>query len=143
MTVAHRFVFLARAACAALMLAFCATALAAPTMPRFDQLEKRLKIRPEQKAQFDAAVAATQRALLAVAMSAMEFKERLDRELSKPRPDFGVFFDAQTDLIDRNRPLFEEAAREWQRLYALLDPEQVEIVKTYLHQELGNLLPNQ
>ena len=136
-----RLSILARAALAALMLAFCANAMASPIMPRFDQLEKRLKIRPEQKAQFDAAVAATQRALLAVAMSAMEFKERLDRELAKPRPDFGIFFDAQQDLIERNRPLFEEAAREWQRLYALLDPQQVEIVKTFLHENLGNLLP--
>jgi len=134
----------ARAAFAALLLAFCAGAIAAPGMPRFDQLEKRLKIRPEQKAQFDAAVAATQRALLAVAMSAMEFKERLDRELAKPRPDFGIFFDAQQDLIERNRPLFEEAAREWNRLYALLDDKQVEVVKAFLDENLGslsNLLP--
>ena len=138
-----RFAICLRAALAALMLVFCAGAIAAPTMPRFDQLEKRLKIRPDQKAQFDRAVNATQRALLAVAMSAMEFKERLDRELAKARPDFGIFFDAQQDLIERNRPLFEEAAREWNRLYGLLDPEQVEIVKTYLHQELGNLLPAQ
>ncbi len=129
-----------RAAFAALLLVFCAGAVAAPIMPRWDQLEKRLKIRPDQKEQFDAAVAATQRALLAVAMSAMEFKERLDRELAKPRPDFGIFFDAQEDLIERNRPLFEEAAREWKKLYALLDDKQVEIVKSYLRENLGNLL---
>ena len=129
-----------RAALAALLLVFCAGAVAAPIMPRFDQLEKRLKIRPDQKEQFDAAVAATQRALLAVAVSAMEFKERLDRELAKPRPDFGIFFDAQEDLIERNRPLFEEAAREWKKLYALLDDKQVEIVKSYLRENLGNLL---
>jgi hypothetical protein len=130
-----------RAALAALTLAFCAGAIAAPTMPRFDQLEQRLHIRPDQKGQFDAAVAATQRALLAVAVSALEFKERLDRELAKPRPDFGIFFDAQQDLIERNRPLFEEAAREWQRLYALLDDKQVEVVKAFLRENLGNLLP--
>lgn len=136
-----RFRICLTAALAALMLAFCAGAMAAPIMPRFDQLEKRLHIRPDQKAQFDAAVTATQRALLAVAASALEFKQRLDRELEKPRPDFGIFFDAQQDLIERNRPLFEEAAREWQRLYALLDDKQVEVVKAFLRENLGNLLP--
>lgn len=133
----------------AVLLVFCASAAAAGgpqlvgasiTMPRWGELEKRLKIRPDQKEQFDAAVGATQRALLAVAMSAMEFKERLDRELQKPRPDFGIFFDAQEDLIERNRPLFEEASREWKKLYALLDDKQVEIVKSYLRENLGNLL---
>ena len=39
---------------------------AAAALPRFDKLEEKLNLRPEQKTQFDIAVASTQRALLAV-----------------------------------------------------------------------------
>src|SRR5439155_10295554 len=59
----------------------------AAARPRFDKLEETLKIRPEQKEQFDAAVASTQRALVSVALIAMQIKQGLGEELQKPRPD--------------------------------------------------------
>ena len=59
-----------RALGAAILFAVSFGAPAAAS-PRFDKLEETLKIRPEQKEQFDAAVASTQRALVSVALIAM------------------------------------------------------------------------
>jgi len=128
-----------RAVGAAILLAVSFGASAA-AMPRFDKLEETLKIRPEQKEQFDAAVGATQRALLAVAVSAMKIKQRIDEELQKPWPNFGVFYDLHEEILEQNRPLFKEAGEEWKKLYALLDDEQVDIAKRFLRDNLGRLL---
>jgi len=108
----------------------------AAAMPRFDKLEETLKIRPEQKEQFDAAVGATQRAMVGLALSAMQLKERLSDELMKGRPDLGALVDAQDQLI-------KAAREEWRKLYGLLDDEQVQIAKDYLRNQLGRLLQSQ
>jgi hypothetical protein len=119
-----------------LLLSFGASA----AMPNFDALEKRLKIRPEQKVQFDMTVGASKRALLAVALAAMQLKQRLATELAKDSPDFGAFAQANQDLVEQTRPLFKEAGEEWKRLYALLDDEQVEIAKQFLRENLGRFI---
>ena len=106
----------------------------------FDRLEKSLRLRPDQKEQFDLAVAATQRALLAVALSGMQMKERLERELEKPRPDLGALARAQEDVVDDLRPLFREARDEWARLFDLLDDRQAGIAKDFVRDRLGRLL---
>ena len=125
---------------AAALLLLTLSMVASAQMPRFDQLEQRLKIRPEQKEQFDTAVGATKRALLAVGLSFMEMKQRLAEELMKPRPDFSRLTDSYERIVDQHRPLFREAGAEWKKLYAILDDEQVEIVKDFLHENLGRLL---
>jgi hypothetical protein len=107
--------------------------------PRFDELERKLQIRPEQKDQFDLAVGATKRALLAVGLSMMDMKQRLAEEFLKPNPDFGRFLDGADRAFDEHAPLFKEAGTEWKRLYALLDAKQVEIVKRFLLDNLGML----
>lgn len=127
-----------RALGAAILLAVSFGASAA-AMPRFDKLEQTLKIRPEQKEQFDVAVGATQRALLSVALTAMQFKERLAQELAKPLPDLSVLAQAHEALIEQNGPLFKAAGEEWKKLYALLDDEQVEIAKSFLRENLSSL----
>ena len=120
----------------ALILATFALTASAIEMPRFEQLEKQLDIRPEQKEQFELAVGATKRALLAVSLSAMELKQRLAEELLKPNPDFSRLFDPDR-LLDQHTPLFKEAAREWKTLYGLLDDNQIETVKRFLVDNLG------
>ncbi len=125
---------------AALLLAVSFGAAAAAMQPRFDKLEASLKLRPEQKVQFDLAVAATQRALLAVALSAMEAKEKFEAELAKPRPDFWVFAGTYEATIERNRPLFKAAGDEWKKLYELLDEDQVDVAKRFLRENLNRLL---
>lgn len=106
----------------------------------FDRLEKDLRIRPDQKQQFDSAVGATQRALLAVALTGMQVKQRFEQELEKPRPDLGALAKAQEDVIDQLRPLFREARDEWMKLYAVLDDDQVAIAKGFVRERLDRLL---
>ena len=127
----------ARAALALVLLLLSMAAPAQVASPRFDDLERRLQIRPEQKEQFDTAVGATRRALLAVGLSVMEMKQRLAQELLKPDPDFSRLFDGADRAFEDNAPLFREAGREWKKLYAQLDAKQVETVKRFLVDNLG------
>jgi len=122
----------------ALLLAVACGA-SALELPRFDKLEAKLKIRPEQKQQFDAAVGATQRAMLAVGLVVVQLKDKLGQELLKPRPDFKSLMEAQQELIEQTRPLFREAREEWVKLYALLDDEQVAIARSFVDEHIGRL----
>ncbi len=125
---------------AALLVLAASMAASAASMPSFDDLEKRLNIRPEQKEQFDMAVGATKRALLAVAASALDMKQRLAEELMKPRPDFSHFFQGADKLFEQHRPLFKEAGQEWKKLFAQLDDKQARILKDFLRDNLGRVL---
>jgi hypothetical protein len=120
----------------ALLLAVACSA-SALSMPRFDTLEVKLKIRPEQKQQFDAAAGATQRAILAVGLTVLQLKDKLGEELLKPRPDFRSFVETQEALIEQTKPLFREAREEWAKLYALLDDEQLAIAKSFVDEHIG------
>jgi hypothetical protein len=126
----------------ALLLAGLCLAASAQSMPNFDELEKRLHIRPDQKGQYDLAVGATKRALLSVGLAAMAMKDALVQELAKPRPDFGELARRQNQLIEDQGPLFREAGEEWRRLYRILDPRQVETVREFLRENLGRLVPD-
>lgn len=114
----------------------------AQSMPNFDELEKRLHIRPDQKDQYDLAVGATKRALLSVGLAAMQMKDALVQELAKPRPDFRELARRQNQLIDDQRPLFREAGEQWRRLYGILDPRQVDTVRDFLRENLGRFAPD-
>jgi len=126
----------------ALFLACLSLGAFAQSMPNFDELEKRLNIRPDQKDQYDLAVGATKRALLSVGLAAMQMKDALVQELAKPRPDFRELARKQNQLIDDQRPLFREAGQQWQRLYKILDPRQVDTVRDFLRENLGRLAPD-
>lgn len=110
---------------------------AAAALPNFDELEQKLKIRPDQKGQFDVAVGSTKRALFMVGMGAMQLKDRLTQELMKDRPDFSALAREQDAVIEQSKPLFRIAGEEWKKLYTLLDEEQVRIAKSYLKENLG------
>lgn len=125
---------------AAAMIALASLGAMAQSMPDFHQLEVRLRIRPDQKQQYDLAVGATKRALLAVGLAAMAMKEALVQELAKPSPDFRALARKQNELIDEQRPLFEEAGREWKKLYDILDPRQVETMRQFFRDNLNGLL---
>ena len=114
----------------------------AQSMPNFDELERRLHIRPEQKDQYDLAVGATKRALLSVGLAAMQMKDALVQELAKPSPDFRALARKQNQIIEDQRPLFREAGEQWRRLYKILDPQQVDTVRDFLHENLGRFLPD-
>lgn len=124
---------------ASLALLLLAASLAAPAafLPGFDDLRNSLRLDRAQKAQFDVAVATTQRALLSVAFSALRMEERIAAELGKPHPDFEALAREQEALIERNRPLFRDARTEWERLYAMLDPEQGKVARTYVEKMMA------
>ncbi|HSS26395.1 MAG TPA: hypothetical protein VLL50_00425 [Usitatibacter sp.] len=126
----------------ALLLVGLSLGASAQSMPNFDELEKRLHIRPDQKDQYDLAVGATKRALLSVGLAAMQMKDALVQELAKPRPDFRELARRQNQLIDDQRPLFREAGEQWRRLYKILDPGQVDTVRDFLRENLGRLAPD-
>jgi hypothetical protein len=126
----------------ALMLVGLSLGASAQSMPNFDELERRLHIRPDPKDQYDLAVGATKRALLSVGLAAMQMKDALVQELAKPRPDFRELARKQNQLIDDQRPLFREAGEQWRRLYKVLDPGQVDAVRDFLRENLGRLAPD-
>jgi hypothetical protein len=128
----------ARSILATLLVALSCAA-SALGMPDFGPLEQKLKLKPPQKAQFSVAVAATQRALLNVALTGMELKDKLTIEFSKPRPDLNAIYAANVAMVEQNRPLFNQARIEWQRLYALLDENQVVIARNYVDEKLAGL----
>ena len=126
----------------ALLLVGLSLGASAQSMPNFDELEKRLHIRPDQKDQYDLAFGATKRALLSVGLAALQMKDALVQELAKPRPDFRELARRQNQLIDDQRPLFREAGEQWRRLYKVLDPGQVDTVRDFLRENLGRLAPD-
>lgn len=127
-----------------LLLAASFGAGAAAHSGDFDQLERQLRLKPHQKEQFAMASSATQIALVATAMSLSQLKQELADELSKPRPDFSGLIRSQQAAFSLNEPLFRQAADEWNKLYVLLEPDQVAIAKRYLEDKmraLPGLLP--
>jgi len=126
-----------------LLLAACLALLAlashASALSGFDDLEKSLHLNPVQKAQFETAVAATQRALLSVGLAVLQMKGRIAEELAKPKPDLGALARAQDDVVEQSRPLFREARDEWARLYAMLDPDQVAATRAFVEEKLRRL----
>jgi hypothetical protein len=121
---------------------FCALAPAAQAQgfgfgPRYDDLEARLRLNPAQKEQFDVAKGATQRALLSIALVALEIKGRLAAELAKDRPDFDSLVRDPDALVDLARPHFREARAEWARLYAMMDNDQVAIAREYMDKQFA------
>lgn len=122
---------------AALLLA---SALAhASGLPGFDDLERSLRLNSLQKAQFDVAVGATQRALVSVGLGALELKGRIADELAKPSPDVGEIARAQEQIVEQSRPLFREADREWERFFAMLDREQERRARALIGEKLKEL----
>jgi hypothetical protein len=122
----------------ALLLAVAPSSYAAPPtfdFPRFelkfDKLEEALQLTPDQKEQYELAVGATKRMILHVTLGGMQLKERLQEELSKSRPNFGVLRELRT-LMEDGKPLRREARDEWKKLYSMLNEEQVARLKRYL-----------
>ena len=129
------------------LLALLALAFAPPAaaysieVPDFGKLERQLRIRPSQKAQFDSAVEASQRALMSVAIAGLQVKETLNREFRKPFPDLNVIYRAHEEVLDLTLPNFRDAGVEWERLYKMLDRSQVDMAKRFLRDHLGQYAP--
>lgn len=110
-------------------------------VPDFGKLERQLRIRPAQKAQFDSAVQASQRALMSVAIAGLTVTETLNREFKKPFPDLNAIYRAHEEVLDLTLPNFREAGVEWERLYRMLDRSQIDMAKRFLRDHLGQYAP--
>ena len=125
---------------AVLALDFASSPTPRPTsipVPDFGRLERELRLKPIQKAQFDIAVEASQRALMSVALAGLQVKERLSREMSKSQPDLNILYRIHEDVMFLAAPNFRDAKDEWERLYRLLDRRQIDAAKRFLHEQLG------
>jgi hypothetical protein len=130
---------LLRAFVAALLLAASCGALAQGTLLPLGDLEARLKLTPAQKGQFDAAAAASQRALFAIGLAALQMKARIAAELAKDRPDPDAIMREQDAIAGMIKPQFEEARTEWTKLYGMLSTEQAAVAREYVDRQLRNL----
>lgn len=125
---------------ATLVALFSLTASASlPPLPQLEQLEESLKLTPEQKIQYDLAVAATKRMVMGTALIGLEMKERLTQEFAKPRPDLGALADLRESLVAQTKPLRREARDEWLKLYEMLDQDQVATLKSFLENKMDQL----
>lgn len=106
-------------------------------VPDFGGLELELRLKAHQKAQFDVAVQASQRALMSVALAGLQAKERLSNELAKPLPDLNTLYRLHVEVYEMAAPNFREAGAEWERFVRLLDKRQVETTKRFLRDKLG------
>ena len=117
-------------------------ALDAPAFARDDdveRLQRSLKLNPIQQQQFDVAMAATQRALLAIGMGAIQLKSRLGMELLKDRPDMDALALAQDQLVEMSKPHVRTAKDEWLRFYSMLDDEQLGSARAYMEERLAKI----
>lgn len=121
----------------ALLCQFASAATNSIPVPDFGRLERELRLKPIQKAQFDIAVEASQRALMSVALAGLQVKEKLSQEMAKPRPDLNILYSIHEDVMFIAAPNFRDAKVEWERLYRMLDRRQVDAAKRFLHEQLG------
>jgi hypothetical protein len=121
-----------------LLLAVFLVALPAAAQGKlgFEGLERSLRLTPYQKQQFDVAVTATQRAMVAIGLGALQAKSRLTQELLKDRPDPNALLLAQDELVEFSKPHVKAAREEWVRLYATLDEDQVRIARGFVEEKL-------
>ena len=121
------------------MIPFAASAATALNIPQLDKLEQTLHLTPQQKAQYDVAVAATKRMLMTAAILALQVKQRLQQEFARPRPDLGALADLREAIVEQTKPLRREARDEWLKLYAMLDDEQVAVLKSFIEDKFDQL----
>jgi len=138
----RRWAGFAGALLAALVLFAAPAAAYSIQVPDFGKLERQLGIKPSQKAQFDSAVQASQRALMSVALAGLQVKETLAQEFAKPRPDLNAIYRAHELVMDLALPNFREAGVEWERLFRMLDRSQVDLAKRFLREHLGQYAPD-
>ena len=124
-------------AVAAFLASLASPAFAAD--PGIQALERSLKLNPVQQQQFDVALQATQRAMLAIGLGALQLKTRLGMELLKDRPDAQALAQAQDELVETSRPLVRNARDEWMRFYSMLDDDQVGAARGYMEERLRKL----
>ena len=127
------------AACFALASLASFASQAAGTLPGFDELEGSLRLDRAQKAQFDAAVAATPRGPLSVALGGLELQARIAEERAKSKSDLDALPPAPEEGVGASRTHFREARAAGEGVCAPLDPCQGRRVKRFVEGKLRQL----
>ena len=109
-------------------------------MPDFQRLERQLRLKPHQKAQYDIAVVSLKRSLIASAAAFAELRLQLTDELMKSQPDFLTLLNRQRAAYEINAPIYRETLDEWGKLYALMEDDQVAIAKRFLRDALDDAM---
>ena len=122
-----------------LVVALMAPAMAGAQLLDFSELERSLRLHPYQKEQFDAAAVATQRAMVAIGLGALQAKSRVAQELLKDKPDPDALMMAQEELVEFSKPHVRKARDEWLRLYAMMDDDQVRTARNFIEGRLRRL----
>ena len=108
-------------------------------LPDFQRLERELRLKPHQKAQFDVATQSLKRTLVGIGPTLLEVKQQLAEELLKPKPDFLGLLDRQRAAYELAAPLFRETFAEWGRLYALMEDDQVAVARRFLQEAIDGI----
>jgi len=114
-------------------------ALAAGGSLNLGDLETRLQLTPEQKVQFDAALASSKQALFSLGIAAMQMQVRIASELSKANPDPDAIRREQDEVAKVVQPAFAAARTEWEKLYAMMSAEQAAMARTEVERRLAQL----
>lgn len=128
-----------RSIAALLLLALSFGAAAQSSLLPLGDIEARLKLTPAQKTRFDAAAAASQRALVAIGLAALQMKMRIATELARDRPDPDAILREQEAAGALVGPHLEEARLAWMALYGTLSKEQVAVAREYVDRQLALL----
>jgi hypothetical protein len=68
-------------------------------------------------------------------------KDAISKEMAKKNPDYITLILTQRDVLEQPKPLFEEAGREWEKLFKQLDDRQLRIARAWVKENLGKYLP--
>lgn len=84
-------------------------------------------------------MSATKEALIAAGIAAVHVKDAISKEMDKKDPDYVGLVIQERALLEKQKPLFEESGRQWERVFKQLDDRQLKIAKDWLHENIGRI----
>jgi Spy/CpxP family protein refolding chaperone len=103
-----------------------------PMMPmghHADRMAEKLKLTPDQRAQWDAMVQKSKAQMEAMRKQHHEMHEAMKAELAKPEPDLAALAAKGDAARESGMAAHKELRDGWLRLYATMTPEQKGMVK--------------
>jgi hypothetical protein len=107
------------------------------SFPAITKVERKLNLTPEQKEQFDVALAASKVAFLALEANHKELRQFAQKELANARPNLEALSGEFDDAMEFGRTATRKARAEWLKLYAMLSDEQVAVVRDALQEKIA------
>jgi Spy/CpxP family protein refolding chaperone len=117
---------------AAPLVSLPALAQGMPMMPmghHSERLAEKLKLTPDQRAQWDALMQKSKAQFEAMRKTRHEMHEAMKAEFAKPEPDLAALAAKGDAARERGMAAHRELRDGWLRLYATMSPEQKGVVK--------------